>query len=416
MRRLRQVRRVTRNGAESHLVRKRRRDRDCASYTCAMTSPFPNRTPSPLARLLSPLHIAAYATVALIAFDQLSRLLQQGEVSPWPVAASLVAFVALFVASEFASLRVQRVLMVLQMCAALANTVLVPSTSGPILGVIVAAQMPFAFGVGASVVFIAAALLGYGWVFHWHWHSDRPVFSVALYAGFQVFAWITANLAVRAEAARDQLAAVNAHLLATRSLLEAGARDGERLRLSRELHDVAGHSLTALKFNLELALRLPEAERAAKIEAARALADALLDDIRGVVGQLRQHDGIALEPALRLLVERVPGVAVDLRIDPTLRLDQIEQAETLVRCVQEAITNALRHADARGIAITVQHDADGVHAAIVDDGRGRSRIVPGNGLTGMRERLEGLGGRLDLESMSGRGFAVRAWLPLATSA
>lgn len=381
-----------------------------------MSSPFLNRTPSPLARLLSPLHLAAYATVALIAFDQMSHLLQQNDTSPWPVAATLTVFMGLFVAGEFVSLRTQRVLMVLQMLAALANLILVPSTSGPILGVIVAAQLPFAYSVAASAVFIVLSLAGYGWIFHWHWQSDRPVFTVALYAGFQLFAWITANLAVRAEAARDQLAAVNAHLLATRSLLEAGARDGERLRLSRELHDVAGHSLTALKFNLELALRLPDAERIARIEAARALAEALLDDIRGVVGQLRQHDGIAFEPALRLLVERVPGVAVDLRIDPALRLDHIEQAETLLRCVQEAITNALRHADARRIAITVQRDADGVRTEIVDDGRGRGRITPGNGLTGMRERLEGMGGRLVLESEAGRGFSVRAWLPAATPA
>ena len=381
-----------------------------------MSSPFPNRTPSPLARLLSPLHIAAYATVSLIAFDQVSRLLQQAGASPWPVVATLVVFIALFLTGEFVSLRWQRVLMGLQMLVALANLVLMPSTSGPILGVIVAAQLPFAYSVGASAVFVVLSLTGYGWIFHWHWQSDRPVFTVALYAGFQLFAWITANLAVRAEAARDQLAAVNAHLLATRSLLEAGARDGERLRLSRELHDVAGHSLTALKFNLELALRLPDSERVGKIEAARALADALLDDIRGVVGQLRQHDGIALEPALRLLVERVPGVAAELRIDPDLRLDHIEQAETLLRCVQEAITNALRHADARRIAITVSRDADGVRMEVVDDGRGRSRVVPGNGLTGMRERLEAIGGRLVLESESGRGFAVRAWLPSAASA
>ena len=137
----------------------------------------------------------------------------------------------------------------------------------------------------------------------------------------------------------------------------------------------------------------------------------MLDDIRGVVGQLRQHDGIALEPALRLLIERVPGVAVDLRIDPALRLDHIEQAETLLRCVQEAITNTLRHADARRIAIAVQRDAEGVRTEIVDDGRGRGRIAPGNGLTGMRERIEAIGGRLVLESEPGRGFAVRAWLP-----
>src|SRR5690606_13401695 len=155
-------------------------------------------------------------------------------------------------------------------------------------------------------------LLGDYLVFAVLWDSPRPLFTTLLFGAFQCFALLTARLAHAAERQRDEIAQVNAQLLATRSLLEAGTRDGERLRLSRELHDVAGHSLTALKLNLELALRMPEPGRSAKIAAARDLAEALLEDIRAVVGQLRRHDGVDLAPTLRALTARLPGPRIEL--------------------------------------------------------------------------------------------------------
>ena len=88
----------------------------------------------------------------------------------------------------------------------------------------------------------------------------------------------------------------NAHLLATRSLLEESARDHERLRLARELHDVAGHKLTALKLNLTALERSGDARRANLDQRASQLATELLDDIRGVVAQIRQHDGLDSAP------------------------------------------------------------------------------------------------------------------------
>lgn len=363
-----------------------------------------------------PLDLVAVATWGLIAFEQVGSAWNNGGSQRWGVIATLLVFLLAFLLRGATNASTTlRISVLLQLAAALANVGLIQSGSGPILGVIVAAQLPFAFGFRTAVGLVLAALAVYGWVFAEVWQTSRPWFTSAMYGGFQFFALLTARLAHTAERQRDELAEVNAHLIATRSLLEAGARDGERLRLSRELHDVAGHSLTALKLNLELALRLPEAERGVKIEAARSLVDGLLEDIRAVVGQLRRHDGVDLAPVLRALTERIPGPRVALEIEPELRVADVTHAEALLRCVQEGLTNALRHAGASRITVAVRREADAVRVEIEDDGRGRADIAPGHGLTGMRERIEEAGGRLDLDTAPGRGFRIRAVLPQAAA-
>jgi signal transduction histidine kinase len=377
-----------------------------------MSASSPANLRTKLRALFEPLNVAGYLTVALIAFDQAVLAGERGR-GGIEVGVTLGVFLLAFAWRELASPATQRTLVLVQFVAALVNAAQFPSTSSPILGVIGVAQLPYVFRWPATIAIMATSLLSYGWIFHAVWGTDRPVYTVALYAGFQLFALLVARLAVNAERARDQFAEVNAHLLATRSLLEAGARDGERLRLSRELHDVAGHTLTALKLNIELALRLPDDARASRLVAARDLVDALLDDIGAVVGQLRRHDGVDLGPALRTLVERLPGPRIELDIEADLRIADVAQAEAALRCVQEALTNVLRHAVARTVRVGVRREAGAVCIEVRDDGRGRAEVVAGNGLTGMRERIEQAGGRLECETAVGQGFTVRALLPAA---
>src|SRR5690606_12300134 len=122
------------------------------------------------------------------------------------------------------------------------------------------------------------------------WQVGSPLVSTVMHASFQAFAGLTAWFAIGAERARDALATANADLLATRALLAETARDGERLRLSRELHDVAGHKLTALKLNLAALARDPRLAADPQAALCARLADELLADIRGVVAQMRQGD------------------------------------------------------------------------------------------------------------------------------
>jgi signal transduction histidine kinase len=92
-----------------------------------------------------------------------------------------------------------------------------------------------------------------------------------------------------------------------------------------------------------------------------------------------------------------------------------EQAHALVRCAQEAVTNAVRHAEASNLWLQVTSDSEGVRLVARNDGNARPVVSsPGSGLIGMRERVENLGGRLAVQAGSGIGFTVEAWLPSGT--
>jgi signal transduction histidine kinase len=90
-----------------------------------------------------------------------------------------------------------------------------------------------------------------------------------------------------------------------------------------------------------------------------------------------------------------------------------DQAHALVRCAQEAITNAVRHAEAANLWLQVTTDGEGVRLVARNDGKTRAVVsAPGSGLLGMRERVEGLGGKLAVRPGADIGFTVDAWLPL----
>ncbi|HWT16247.1 MAG TPA: histidine kinase, partial [Patescibacteria group bacterium] len=208
----------------------------------------------------------------------------------------------------------------------------------------------------------------------------------------------------------EQLRAITAELVATRTLLAEGARDQERLRLSRELHDVAGHKLTALKLNLRALQQQSTGALAEDIASCTQLADELLGDLRGVVRQMRSDDGIDLARALASLAAPFRKPAVRIDIDPALRVDSLETAQTIVRVVQEGITNAVRHADADRVVVSLRRDGGVLRLDIGDDGRARAPIREGHGLTGMRERVAEHGGKLEIERDAG-GTTLRVALP-----
>ena len=93
-------------------------------------------------------------------------------------------------------------------------------------------------------------------------------------------------------------------------------------------------------------------------------------------------------------------------------LTEPKRAQVLLRCAQEMITNSVRHAAAKNLWIEVRADAEGLSLSARDDGRGVSEVEAGNGLRGMSERLKQLGGKLEIESRPGAGFALHAWMPL----
>ncbi|WP_371180697.1 sensor histidine kinase [Xanthomonas sacchari] len=240
----------------------------------------------------------------------------------------------------------------------------------------------------------------------------HPLLTTLIYAGFHAFAGLSAHYARTAELAREALARVNADLLATRALLADSTRDAERLRLARELHDVAGHKLTALRIQLRLLLADPALAQRPEVATVERLSGELLADIRAVVQSLRDERGVDLETALCALAAPFPRPQLQLQIDPALRITDPHLAETLLRLVQEALTNAARHADAAHVRVRLGQDRQQLCLDIEDDGHRAERIREGNGIAGMRERLAALHGRLELGRTPLGGMQLSARLPL----
>lgn len=372
--------------------------------------------PDRLRRLFSPLHRAAYLTWATV----LVGLLVGGFNGPLggrmgyaAVIVLMLVFLAAFLFEAWWSSCSARhgpalAALVIEASAALALVALSRDGIAPVLLILVVAQavdLPrlqrLALIVGANL-----ALLG---ILLSTWPTSNALIMTLLFGGFQAFAGLTGYYAKQAERSRDELAQVNAHLLATRSLLEESARDGERLRLARELHDVAGHKLTAMKLQLALLARDPAGAPPA-VATAAGLAAELLDDLRGVVGQLRRHQGLDLKRAIEELAAPLPRPRVHIDVAADARVDDVVQAQALLRTAQEALTNAARHSGADNVWLRLARADGRMTLAVRDDGRGGA-VRPGNGLTGMRERLESLGGGLALAG--DRGFRIDAWVPLA---
>jgi signal transduction histidine kinase len=202
------------------------------------------------------------------------------------------------------------------------------------------------------------------------------------------------------------------------------AEEAERRRIARELHDETGQVLTAIRLELGLLARQVEGNMPAReaLERALSLTGRALETIRATVRGLRPAvlDDLGLVPAVESLAEEFSGrtgIAVDCDAQPDGDLPpEVEVA--LYRIFQEALTNVARHAEAKHVRASLQRDEREIVLVVEDDGRGfdPSKVAKAGdaraGLAGMRERLLGLGGRLDVKSAPGQGVRLEARMPL----
>ena len=309
-----------------------------------------------------------------------------------------------------------RALLLLLTVLALAVSYFNGSGLGSILLMVAAGVIPWLLPAGSGVVLLLLSQLAVLPIYYGVFRM--PLFEALmqslLYAGFSLFIYVTSLVARQQAQARDEQRRLNAELRATRALLAESARVNERTRISRELHDLLGHHLTALSLNLEVASHLTEGRAQEHVRQAHTLARLLLTDVREAVSQLRDASGgIDLAAALRPLADHVPALDIELDVQSPLAVDDPERAHVMLRCTQEIITNAVRHAQARRLRIRVWRQADALMLEASDDGQGAEALVPGNGLRGMRERIVQCGGSLDIQTRPGSGFRLQLSLPLS---
>ncbi len=315
---------------------------------------------------------------------------------------------------EYVSLTQRRFAHAVQLGSALAMGWLVPLGFLPIYTIIWIAIASSLYSDRVQWWLLGGVVAAWYVIMDMSWSDSRPLFSAILFGTFHLFALLTARTADRAEVARDRAEFLNRELIATQHLLSEASRQSERTRIARDLHDLLGHHLTALSINLQIAERLSDGEARDKIAESRALARLLLSDVRDAVSTLRDESAVDFERSIKLLVERVPQLDIDLDIQADLEITEFEVAESLLRCIQEALTNTLRHADAKRSWIRVWREDDTVHLEIRDDGDKAKEIHEGNGLKGMRERLAQLKGTLRLDQVD-NALRLHVTIPMAPS-
>ncbi|MGO4856388.1 sensor histidine kinase [Arthrobacter sp. 2MCAF14] len=206
-----------------------------------------------------------------------------------------------------------------------------------------------------------------------------------------------------------------------REAAKQAERDEYRLTLARDIHDVVAHSLSMINVQASVALHLgtndPEKLRPA-LEAIKAASKESLAEVRQLLGVLR--DDAPLSPAAPPSLGRIPELVDDarrggleVRFENSVEADRAgtAQQEAAYRIVQEALSNVRRHAGAASAVVLLELAGNALRVRIDDDGGGLRGAPAGNGLRGMRERVEALGGTLGLTPLE-PGLRVEANLPL----
>jgi signal transduction histidine kinase len=203
----------------------------------------------------------------------------------------------------------------------------------------------------------------------------------------------------------------------------------ERVRIARDLHDVVAHHISVIVVQAEAAQEVLAAHPERAEGAMTTVADtarSALGELRRMLGLLRSESGRAPQPDLAAVEDLVAsvrgaGLAVELRTTGPARPVDGVVGMTAYRIVQEALTNVLRHADARRACVDLVFEDEALVVRVADDGRGPAATGKGGhdgggggqGLVGMRERVAVLGGHLETGPAPGGGFAVDARLPLS---
>ena len=282
-------------------------------------------------------------------------------------------------------------------------------------GVVHARSWPL--GVAVVGVFVVAGTLvniaDYGdWI--------GGVTSIALYAA------VVLAVAGAVRQARDhtRLEAGRADLEKELGIRRAReAVEEERARIARDIHDVVAHALSIAVLQARGGRKVLSRDTAAAEQALATIettAEQALVEIRRLVGLLRdQPADLHPRPSLHDLTALVegslpPAIRAQVRVDGDLTRVTPSLDVAAYRIVQEALTNVLKHADARRVTIDVDADLDELRIEITDDGRGGA-ITPGNGIIGMRERAVMFGGHVETTAIPGQGCRVTANLPLAAA-
>jgi signal transduction histidine kinase len=323
-----------------------------------------------------------------------------------------VLFIASFVWNARAQ-RSSRVLLAVQSASVAVMAALLCNGYEGFLLVIIAAQLAFRGESRGGLIWIGVQSLALGAGISVHWSPGSALMLLPPYLGFQLLMFTAVRLFADERRARKQLAEANDALRRLQAELAEKTRVEERLRIAQDLHDSLGHHLTALSLNLELAAHEAHDSARTTVRTAQALARALLSEVKAIVRNSGAEAPVDLARELEQLSRELPFPTLHILYASDLHIADARVSRALFRVVQEIVTNAIRHGKAQNLWITIEHTPQGIRLTAHDDGAADALIVEGFGLSGMRRRVEELGGTLRAMPSSSGGFDVLAELPIA---
>jgi signal transduction histidine kinase len=351
-------------------------------------------TALPLPRVLFYTGVATWLAVSLATA---LRALDQRLLAFWTIAS--LAFLAAFLWKS-RSPRFPLASLAVQSASVVAMVGLLCNGYEGFLLVLIAAQLALDGGRRLGLAWIAVQSVAMGIAIALHWSPSPALLLSFPYLGFQLLMFWAVRL--YAEGRRLQ-----------GELLEL-SRIEERLRITQELHDSLGHHLVALSLNLEYAAHESQGEAKAVVRSAQVLARSLLREVKSIVSDAREEGPVDLPDELQKLAHELPWPKLHITCPPDLRFDDVRTGRALLRTAQEIITNAIRHGEARNLWIEIEREADRVRLSARDDGQAAATVSEGVGLSGMRKRLEALGGTLRAAPAASSGFEVCAELPCSS--
>jgi signal transduction histidine kinase len=241
-----------------------------------------------------------------------------------------------------------------------------------------------------------------------------------------IFIMVFTQLAVSEEKARMEverllrdLGQANRRLRQFAIQAEELAITRERNRLAREIHDGLGHYLTTIHIQIQAAnvIMSVDARRAREaLEKAQSMTEEALTDVRRSVAALHSlpEESLPLDESIGKVLQNceTAGIATNLTLLGQPRLLSPQAQLTLYRAAQETVNNALKHARARKLDMTLDYSQPGtVRLLVADDGIGADNMEGGFGLLGLRERAHLLNGTLEIQTSSGKGFRLEISVP-----
>lgn len=266
----------------------------------------------------------------------------------------------------------------------------------------------FSMPVSVGVLLIPAVL--YGWQ-----AGGETGFYLALFIANQELVLWGLGLGVLRELLEAQkLKNKTGELKVAQGRLAEQSRRDERRKIRQDLHDKMGHELAAMNINLQLLEhKFPDkgADEKHTLVQAQEACQRLFSTLGNVVGELRKQTNAQFYEQLEQMIANVPNLKITLECEASLKIQNDIIADNLLCCIQEGLTNILKHSQAKKAWITIKYENEELNVTIRDNGKTVTQIKAGNGLTGLQNRMAAIGGTAKADLNEQGGFQVALNLP-----